>query len=78
MAFEIIDRKTLTVFKDVEGNVKNKEYIEASCASTDTKPEDDSYVTGSIALEADTGTVFFYDADGATGSKWVEQFSFQG
>ena len=48
-----------------------KPYIEAACLSTDSKPTD--CATGSIMVEADTGTVFFFD-----GTQWVEQFSFQG
>ncbi len=49
-----------------------KYYTEVACLSTDAKPTD-GLATGSIAVEADTGTVFFFN-----GTSWVEQFSFQG
>ena len=50
-------------------------YIEAACLSSDTKPTDGRFATGSICVEVDTGNVFFYNA---TSKQWVEQFSFQG
>lgn len=50
------------------------EYIELTCLSTDTKPTT-RVLGGSIAVEVDTGKVFFYDE---AGTQWVEQFSFQG
>ena len=46
------------------------------CLSTDTKPTD-GVATGSIAIEVDTGIVYFYDEDGEEGEEWVAQFSFQ-
>ena len=51
-----------------------KRYVEVACLSSDTKPTE-GIATGSIAVEADTGKVFFFNE--AT-SSWVEQFSFQG
>ena len=52
-------------------------YIEVSCLSTDTKPVG-NFVTGSILNEVDTGNVYFYNEEAASGAEWVEQFSFQG
>ena len=49
----------------------NDNYNEFAGLSTDEKPTRFIGV-GSIFVEADTGTVFFFD-----GSNWVEQFSFQ-
>ena len=49
------------------------DYFEFAGLSTDTKPTS-GVGTGSIFVEVDTGTVFFFDEDGGT---WVEQFSFQ-
>ena len=51
----------------------NGGYCEFAGLHTDTKPTD-NIATGSIFLEVDTGTVFFYNADAES---WVEQFSFQ-
>ena len=42
-------------------------YIEASCLSSDTKPTDGDWATGSLCLEADTGDVYAYDE---AGSEW--------
>lgn len=53
---------------------EQKAYKEGFCLSTDTKPSTD-LVNGSILVEIDTGTVFFFDEEGG---EWVEQFSFQG
>lgn len=52
----------------------NKEYVEYTCLASDTKPTI-GIITGSICVEVDTGTVFFFDE---TAGEWVEQFSFQG
>lgn len=49
------------------------EYIEVTLLSTDTKPTE-RVLGGSIALEVDTGKVFFFDE---TNTEWIEQFSFQ-
>lgn len=49
--------------KIIEGN---KCYIEAACLSTDTKPTA-GIVTGSLALEVDTGDVYGFDE---TGAEW--------
>lgn len=54
-----------------------KRYVELACISSDTKPTE-GIATGSIAVETDTGTVFFFNEEGNSGSEWVEQFSFQG
>lgn len=47
---------------------------EGFCLSTDAKPTE-NIRNGSILVEIDTGTVFFFNEDSST---WVEQFSFQG
>lgn len=52
--------------------VDNKLYVEASGDSGDTKPTT-NICDGSIFLESDTGTVFFFNEDSGD---WVEQFSF--
>jgi len=41
------------------------------CLSTDTK-EEDGKGNGDILLEMDTGKVYFFNAEGAAGSKWLE------
>ena len=57
----------------VDGGTE-KEYVEMTLLSTDTKPTS-GIIGGSIAVEVDTGKVYFFDEDG---SEWIEQFSFQG
>ena len=39
---------------------ENKKYVELACLSTDSKPTG-GMVTGSLALEVDTGDVYAYD-----------------
>jgi len=51
-------------------------FCEIYCLSTETKPED-GIATGSIAVEVNTGKVYFFNEAGTAGSKWVEQFTFQ-
>lgn len=72
MAFEIIGGHNVRTEVD-GGKLVQKDYIEAACLSSDTKLTEENYATGSICVEADTGTVFFFN-----GTSWVEQFSFQG
>ena len=54
--------------------IKNAEYgagknlVEIACKSTDTKPTE-NIVTGSMALEVDTGDVYAFDEAGTTWSK---------
>ena len=43
----------------------NKYIVEIACLSTDTKPTE-GIVTGSLALEVDTGDVYAYDEVGET------------
>lgn len=50
-----------------------RNYAEISCLSTDTKPT--IFAQGSIAVETDTGNVYFFDE---SSGEWVKQFSFQG
>ena len=52
-------------------------YFEFAGLSTDTKPTGSDIATGSIYLAVDNGKVFFYNSAAASGSEWVEQFSFQ-
>ena len=66
MAFEIIGGREIA---------PGKQYIEAACLSSDPKPAGGNYTTGSIAVEVDTGDVYFYDAAGAG---WVKQMSLRG
>ena len=47
----------------IEGD---KKYIEAACLSTDSKPTA-NLVTGSLALEVNTGDVYAFDE---TGGEW--------
>lgn len=65
--------RTLKRYIAIDGAM-DKEYREITCLSTDTKPTT-GIINGSICLEVDTGTVFFYDE---AADDWVEQFSFQG
>lgn len=60
--------------EDENGKQINVFYYEIAGTSSDTKPTE-NVATGSIFTEVDTGSVFFFDADG---EEWVEQFSFQG
>ena len=49
----------------------DKNYIEASGLSTDTKPTE-GIITGSLFLEVDTGDIYARDEDGAAGSEWLK------
>lgn len=40
-----------------------KKYVEIACLSTDTKPTG-GMVTGSLAMEVDTGDIYAYDETG--------------
>ena len=53
---------------------KNIDFVEVHCLSTEAKPTE-GVAMGSVAVEADTGKVFFFNETAGT---WVEQFSFQG
>lgn len=44
----------------VQPHTANKNYVEIACLSTDSKPTSD-LVTGSLALEVDTGDVYAFD-----------------
>jgi hypothetical protein len=48
-------------------------YVELAGISSEEKPTG-NFLSGSLFLEVDTGTVFFYNRAAA---EWVEQFSFQ-
>lgn len=45
-----------------------KQYIEGSCLSTDTKPTD--VANGSVMLEMDTSKVYMYDEDNSQWREW--------
>lgn len=74
MAFEITSCKKLLRSTDENSGKNPARYvIEAACLSTDTKPTEDWFATGSCCSEVDTRTVFFYDR---TNRQWVKQFTF--
>lgn len=50
-----------------------RNYKEIACLSTDTKPTE-GVVSGSIALEVDTGAVSFFEE---TSGEWIPQFTMQ-
>ena len=49
--------------------VNGKRYVELAGLFNDTKPTDDSYATGSLFLEVDTGDVYAYDEDSSDWGK---------
>ena len=55
------------IYKMVSGNTL-KYICEISCLSTDTKPTA-NIVTGSVALEVDTGDIYLYDEASTTWNK---------
>ena len=57
-----------------EINGTEKEYVELSMDSTDTKPDAAGLINGSIINETDTGKVYMLDEDSG---EWVEQFNLQ-
>jgi len=57
--------------RNAAASFDGKQYVEVACLSTDTKPVGD-FLTGSTLIEVDKGKVYLYDADGASGSEWVE------
>ena len=58
-----------TLVKQAHTNTKN--YVELACLSTDTKPST-GIITGSLAIEVDTGDVYAYDETGAEWDKIAE------
>ena len=58
---------------EINGNITVKNVMEVWCTSSETKPTD-KMSDGSIAVEIDTGKVFFFSESSGT---WIEQFSFQ-
>ena len=40
-----------------------KKLVEVYCKSTDTKPTSEEWVTGSVLIEVDTGTAYFYEEE---------------
>lgn len=67
--------KTGAVANDANesGGVDQLQVVEIFCTSLETKPTD-GIADGSIAVEIDTGKVYFFNE---TTGLWVEQFSFQ-
>lgn len=49
-------------------HAEGKNYVELSCLSTDTKPTA-GIITGSLALEVDTGDVYAFD-EVTNGGEW--------
>ena len=49
-----------------------EKYFEYAGTSSDTKPTGDIIATGSVFIEVDTGDVYFFNEDGASGSQWVK------
>jgi len=48
-----------------------KVYREGTCLSSDTKPTTDpSMLNGSILIELDTSTIYFYDEENSTWRAW--------
>lgn len=47
-------------------------YVEMAGLSTDTKPVQVFYATGSLFLEVDTGDVYAFDEDGNSDEEWVK------
>lgn len=49
----------------------SKKYVEIACLSTDSKPTT-GIITGSLALEVDTGDIYAFDETGAQWDKIAE------
>lgn len=49
--------------------IEGKQYKELAGLSTDTKPVV-GVLTGSLFMEVNTGDVYAFDEDGASGSEW--------
>ena len=43
-----------------------KKYVEIACKSTDTKPTNEEWVSGSVLIEVDTGSAYFYEEEADT------------
>ena len=56
---------TITEVKSIR---KGKDVIEGTCLSTDTKPT--TYGNGSILMEMDTSTIYFFDEKNNTWRAW--------
>lgn len=61
---------TYTVKKPAHGKATGEivNYVEGSCISTDTKPDD--VANGSILLEMDTSTMYMFDENARTWRAW--------
>lgn len=58
----------VTITETKKLNKNGKSLIEGTCLSSDTKPT--TYVNGSILLEMDTSTLYFYDEANSTWRAW--------
>ncbi len=52
----------------IVGVAHSKNLVEIACLSTDTKPTE-NIVTGSLALEVDTGDIYAFDE---AGTQWTK------
>ena len=43
-----------------------KKYVEIACKSTDTKPTNEEWVSGSVLIEVNTGRAYFYEEEADT------------
>ena len=61
---------TYTVKKPAHGAAEGEivNYVEGSCISTDTKP--DNVANGSILMEMDTSTMYMFDENAGTWRAW--------
>lgn len=60
--------RTIDAHDVVVGECK---YYEFAGLSTDTKPTE-GVATGSVFVEVNTGDVYMFNEEGASGSKWVK------
>lgn len=59
------------IIKQSEVVVGNRgTYYEYAGLNGDTKPVSDDIVTGSLFMEVDTGDVYAYNEEAASGSEW--------
>ena len=57
----------------VQTHTETTVYGEGSCISTDEKPESiagKDIITGAMLLEVDTGDIYAYNEEAASGSRW--------
>ena len=66
-----VNSRTISYSLNQQGKPVSKTYIEYYCLSTDTKPSGAHIANGSVLLEMDTGTVYFWDEAGSTWRAWA-------